>query len=237
MWIWIRFCGVTGWQERCEEDSEKGRGETEKDWIPAFAGMTMGGSARVTGEAIPGMTEEEELAGSGHSHPHPDPPPSRGTELEGSPSRGREGLVLIAVARDEAFCFYYPDNFDLLRKAGAELRFFAPLAGESLPEDAAGVYLGGGYPEVYAENLASHEEFLAAIRAAVARGVPVYAECGGLMVLSRFIDTLDGRRFPMAGVLPFGTRMLPRRKALGYTEVLLREQVSAGRAEFGAAGA
>ena len=133
-----------------------------------------------------------------------------------------ESPVRIGVARDASFCFYYPDNFDLLRQAGAELHFFAPIAGENFPEDAAGLYLGGGYPEVYAENLSSRMDFISAIRSAVSRGMPVYAECGGLMVLSRFIDTLDGKRYPMAGLLPFGTRMLQRRKALGYTEVLLQ---------------
>jgi cobyrinic acid a,c-diamide synthase len=204
---------VAGWLERCEEGSEKGRGEEQKDWIPAFAGMTREGSATVTGK----------VEGAGAKW-------ARGgrRDLEGYLSQGGVGRVPIAVARDAAFCFYYPDNFDLLREAGAELHFFAPLVGESLPEDAAGVYLGGGYPEVYAEKLASHKEFLETIRAAVARGMPVYAECGGLMVLSRFIDTLEGKRFPMAGVLPFGTRMLPRRKALGYTEVLLRERCLLG---------
>lgn len=139
-----------------------------------------------------------------------------------------ESTVTIGVARDTAFCFYYQDNFELLRRAGAELRFFAPVDGENLPEDSAGLYLGGGYPELHAENLSSQQDFLAAIRCAVARGMPVYAECGGLMVLSRFIETLDGKRHSMAGVLPFGTRMLPRRKALGYTEVVLQDRCLLG---------
>jgi cobyrinic acid a,c-diamide synthase len=129
----------------------------------------------------------------------------------------------IAVARDAAFCFYYPDNFEILREAGAELTFFSPLAGESVPPDAAGLYLGGGYPELFAETLSANAGFMESIREAVPAGMPVYAECGGLMALSRFIETLEGKRYPMAGVLPLGTRMLPRRKALGYTEVMLRK--------------
>jgi len=134
-----------------------------------------------------------------------------------------EAVVPIAVARDEAFCFYYPDNFELLRRAGAEPRFFSPLAGESLPEECAGLYLGGGYPELFAEKISANDGFLEAIRAGAARGMPIYAECGGLMVLSRFIETNEGKRYPMAGMLPFGTRMLTRRKALGYTEVILQK--------------
>ena len=131
-------------------------------------------------------------------------------------------LVPIAVARDSAFCFYYADNLDLLRKAGAEIRFFSPLAGDVLPADAAGLYLGGGYPELFAAELSSRAAPLESIRSAAAAGMPIYAECGGMMFLGRDIETLEGSRYPMAGVLPFGTRMLKRRKALGYTEVELR---------------
>ncbi len=131
--------------------------------------------------------------------------------------------VPIAVARDAAFCFYYPDNFEWLEAFGASLKFFSPLAGESLPADACGLYLGGGYPELFAQTLSRQEDFLDALRRAAAHGMPIYAECGGLMVLGRFIETLEKERFPMAGLLPFATRMLSRRKALGYTEVLLRE--------------
>jgi len=149
-------------------------------------------------------------------------PPLRTKESGISPLRRKGKGVPIAVARDAAFCFYYSDNFELLRKAGADIHFFSPVAGESFPVDAAGLYLGGVYPELYAAKLFSQEGFLAAIQGAVFRGMPVYAECGGLMVLSRFIDTLDGNRYPMAGILPFGTRMLQRRKALGYTEVVLQ---------------
>ncbi|MGA7874118.1 MAG: cobyrinate a,c-diamide synthase [Desulfoferrobacter sp.] len=127
----------------------------------------------------------------------------------------------IAVARDAAFCFYYPDNFEMLRQAGAKIHYFSPLAGETLPPETAGLYLGGGYPELFAGQLSSQSRFFQDIHSAVERGMPVYAECGGLMTLSRFIETGDGKSYAMAGLLPFGTRMLGRRKALGYTEVEL----------------
>ena len=130
--------------------------------------------------------------------------------------------VPIAVARDAAFCFYYEDNLELLRSAGADLCFFSPLAGESFPESSAGLYLGGGYPELHAADLSLRPTFLTGVRCAAERGMPIYAECGGLMVLSQFIETAGGDRCPMAGILPFATRMLKQRKALGYTEVMLR---------------
>lgn len=127
----------------------------------------------------------------------------------------------IAVARDAAFCFYYPDNFEMLRRAGARIHYFSPLAGETFPQGTAGLYLGGGYPELFAEQLSGQTGFFQQIRSAVEKGMPVYAECGGLMTLSSFIETGDGKSYAMAGVFPFGTRMLTRRKALGYTEVEL----------------
>lgn len=134
----------------------------------------------------------------------------------------------IAVARDAAFCFYYRDNLDLLTASGARLHFFSPVAGESFPENSCGLYLGGGYPELFAERISGRGTFLDAVRKAAGCGMPIYAECGGLMTLSRFIETPEGKKVPMAGVLPFGTRMLSRRKALGYTEVVLRERCLLG---------
>ncbi|MGA2401041.1 MAG: cobyrinate a,c-diamide synthase [Syntrophobacteraceae bacterium] len=135
---------------------------------------------------------------------------------------------VIAVARDAAFCFYYPDNLELLEQAGARLRFFSPVSGETLPEDCSGAYLGGGYPELFAGAISENAGFLQSLRERAARNMPIYAECGGLMTLGRFIDTVEGKRHHMAGILPFGTRMLARRKALGYTEVVLRRQCLLG---------
>lgn len=129
--------------------------------------------------------------------------------------------ISVAVARDAAFCFYYPDNLELLQRAGAHLYFFSPLAGEPVPDRVGGLYLGGGYPELYGAQIGENGLFLYSVREAAKRGMPIYAECGGLMTLGRFIETHEQERYPMAGILPFGTRMLKRRKALGYTEVVL----------------
>jgi cobyrinic acid a,c-diamide synthase len=171
------------------------------------------------GEALLSLDErgasQVEQGGAQHSGL----PPHRGRPVGGG-SPGKN--ITLAVARDAAFCFYYADNFDALRDAGANLEFFSPLSGESLPQGAAGLYLGGGYPELHAGRLAVQQGFFADLQRLVGSGMPIYAECGGLMVLSRFITTSDGEQFPMAGLLPFGTRMLKRRKALGYTEAVVR---------------
>ncbi len=144
---------------------------------------------------------------------------------------GRVALTMrIAIARDVAFSFYYDENLDLLRDAGAEIVFFSPLLDSDLPPDINAVYLGGGYPELHASRLSANTAMLSAIRAWAAAGRPVYAECGGLMYLSRGIRDLEGRFFEMAGIFPFETAMQQRRSRLGYREIKLKESCILGRA-------
>jgi cobyrinic acid a,c-diamide synthase len=123
------------------------------------------------------------------------------------------------VARDAAFCFYYQDNLDLLRRCGAELVEFSPVTGRALPADLDGLYLGGGYPELHAEALAGNTEMRRAVAEFVAAGAPVYAECGGFMYLTQAIVDAEGREWPMAGIFPTRARLGTRLAKLGYVEV------------------
>jgi cobyrinic acid a,c-diamide synthase len=141
------------------------------------------------------------------------------------------------VARDQAFCFVYEDNLRLLREAGGELVEFSPLHDRSLPEDIGGIYLPGGYPELFATTLAGNETMKESIRTAIAAGMPVYAECGGLIYLTEGVrgenassgDALDCHdRLPFVGIYPVTTRMLPKRKALGYREVVFHDDCLLG---------
>jgi cobyrinic acid a,c-diamide synthase len=124
---------------------------------------------------------------------------------------------VIAVARDAAFNFIYEDNLELLRAAGAEIVFFSPLADEDLPGGTQALYLCGGFPEVFAADLARNFRLHAAVRAAHRAGLPIYAECGGLMVLIEAICDLDGAVHPMVGALPGRSVMTPQ-LTLGYRE-------------------
>ena len=135
----------------------------------------------------------------------------------------------IAVAYDRSFCFYYEDNLDLLRQAGAELIFFSPLSGPHIPADADAVYIGGGYPELYAEALSGNSTMLASVNAWTRSGRPLYAECGGLMYLSQGIYDFDGNFFKMAGVLPFETQMNKGGLHLGYREIMLEGDCILGK--------
>lgn len=124
--------------------------------------------------------------------------------------------VRLAVLRDEAFSFYYPENLDALSAAGAELVFVSPLHAEGLPE-VDGVVIGGGFPEVYVERLAANGAFMASLRRAASQGVPVYAECGGLMLLARTLQ-VGGCTFPMANVLDLEVEQRGKPQGHGYVE-------------------
>jgi cobyrinic acid a,c-diamide synthase len=127
--------------------------------------------------------------------------------------------VRIGLAWDPAFCFYYEENLRLLRLAGAELVPFSPMFDERLPEDLDGLYLGGGYPEVYGQILAANSSMRAAIREFSALNRPVYGECGGYMYLARELTDKAGKTWPMAGVFDGSCVMQSRFAALGYREV------------------
>ena len=124
--------------------------------------------------------------------------------------------IKIGVAYDEAFCFYYQENFDELRRLGAEIEFFSPMC-DPLP-DVQGLYLGGGYPELYAEAL-ERSQTRSEIKKAAENGMPIYGECGGLMYLCESVVSKDGdSENKMAGILPASTTMTGRLQALGYVE-------------------
>ncbi len=136
-------------------------------------------------------------------------------------SRVAAPQVRLGVARDQAFCFYYPENLEWLRHFGAELVEFSPLADTRLPPDLHGLYLGGGYPELHAGRLAANAGLIEDLKNKANAGLPIYAECGGLMYLSEEIQDLSGDRHAMVGAVPVQVRMLQRLKALGYREVTL----------------
>lgn len=127
-----------------------------------------------------------------------------------------EQSVRIGVAKDEAFCFFYEDNLQLLQELGAELVYFSPLHDSRLPEAVDGLMFHGGYPELYAERLSKNTEMLASVREAVQDGVPCMAECGGFMYLHEQMEDMDGRPWPMAGIIQGYVRKTDRLGRFGY---------------------
>jgi cobyrinic acid a,c-diamide synthase len=126
---------------------------------------------------------------------------------------------IIAVAYDRAFNFYYADNLDLLRQCGAELVFWSPLE-EALPAPIHGLYLGGGFPELFAQQLSQNRVARSAVKTAIESGLPTYAECGGLMYLAEQLVDFADRAWEMVGVLPTIAYM-DQRLTLGYRRAVL----------------
>ena len=150
------------------------------------------------------------LAYSAREAPRP-----HGQMFSGMPKRS---VGKVAVARDAAFNFYYPENLELLEDAGLEVAPFSPLAGEEIPSDADALYLGGGFPEEFLGTL-SDAPYLAELRRRLDRGLPTLAECGGYMYLGESITNHAGETYPMASVLPIRVAMQRTLAALGYREI------------------
>ncbi len=148
------------------------------------------------------------------------PPRPEATPL--FPLRPVPARARLAVARDRAFSFYYQDSLDLLAAWGAELAPFSPLTDPALPP-CDGVYLGGGFPELFAAELSANTSMRQSLRQAAARGLPVYAECGGLMYLGRSLRDPEGREHQMVGLAPFAAAMGAPKVTVGYREVRARQ--------------
>ncbi len=129
-----------------------------------------------------------------------------------------EPEVTIGVMRDSAFSFYYPENLEALEARGARLVPISSLEPSPLPVELDGLYIGGGFPETHAARLAGNRALFRSLGERVEEGLPIYAECGGLMLLSRSLEW-EGKRYPMAGVLPVEVAVFPRPQGHGYCVV------------------
>lgn len=137
----------------------------------------------------------------------------------GGAAFNRQRPIRVAVARDEAFHFYYQDNLELLESYGAELCYFSPLNDKELPPEIDGIYIGGGFPELFGCELEANGCMRHAIKTAADSGVVIYAECGGMMLLMDKLVDGNEKSFIMCGVFPFTAQMMKRRQGLGYVNV------------------
>lgn len=137
--------------------------------------------------------------------------------------------VTIAVAKDEAFSFYYPASLAVLEQLGANIVYFSPLEDKELPI-ADGIILGGGFPEVFAQRLENNTEFRKSLKKAAERKIPIYAECGGFMYLTEYLIDFSGQKYEMAGVIPCGCRMNNKLQTVGYVEAAMKQDTLLGKA-------
>ena len=128
--------------------------------------------------------------------------------------------LTLAVARDDAFCFYYRDNLELIEKKGVSVRFFSPLCDTGIDENVNGILLGGGYPELYLKQLSENKSMLESVRKALDNGIPSLAECGGFMYLHKRVTDKSGKRFEIAGVCDGDCNYSGHLVRFGYMEII-----------------
>lgn len=130
--------------------------------------------------------------------------------------------VTLGVARDSAFCFYYDENLEMLEECGAEIVTFSPINDKQLPENLDGIYLGGGYPELFAEELSENRSFIDSIKTAVKNGMPIFAECGGFLYLQNMMEDTEGNRYKMADILSGSSHIEKNLIRFGYIKLTAR---------------
>lgn len=130
-----------------------------------------------------------------------------------------EKPIKIAVSNDRAFCFMYAENVDLMRDMGCEIEYFSPISDEKLPDDLRGIYLCGGYPELYAEELSANKKMRDSIREAIKKGTPVIAECGGFMYLHKWLRSAENKRFEGVGIIDGEAFETDKLQRFGYVEL------------------
>lgn len=144
-------------------------------------------------------------------------------EVPEEPEETVASAGVLAVAWDEAFCFYYQENLELLERSGLKIVKFSPLTDQKLPDGTCGLYLGGGYPELYAKQLSENVSMRAALREAAAADLPILAECGGFLYLQQSLEDPNGTSWPMAGVLEGSGFQNGRLQRFGYVTLSPKE--------------
>lgn len=127
--------------------------------------------------------------------------------------------VTLGVARDSAFCFYYDENIEMLEECGAKIVNFSPINDKQLPENIDGIYLGGGYPELFAKQLSENKSFIDSIKTAAKNGMPIFAECGGFLYLQNMMEDTEGNKYKMADILSGSSHMEKKLIRFGYIKL------------------
>jgi len=188
-----------------------------QDSLPTIKEKSINGNSNVSQNRHPGLDP-------GSPHPSKNHPQGMGLRVKPAMTKIESELhekkpVKLFVAKDKAFCFWYEDNHDLLKAMGAEIHFFSPMDGQELPDDADGLLLWGGYPELHGEALENNRAMRHSLKTAISNGLPVYAECGGFIYLQQNLTDLQGNTHEMLGVLPGDVKMTSKLHNFGYYEI------------------
>jgi len=199
--------------------------ESTQDSLPPIQEKSINGDSNTLLNRHPGLDP---------GSPHPSKNRHQGMGLRVKPAMTKivseepqeKQPVKLLVAKDKAFCFWYEDNHDLLREMGAEMHFFSPIGDQELPDDADGLLLWGGYPELHGSALENNRSMRQSLKSAISNGLPVYAECGGFVYLQQSLTDLQGENREMLGVLPGNVKMTSKLHNFGYYEIeALRDNI------------
>ena len=218
----LPFCPELAWPER-----HLGLQASQERQLPSWQTLASLGEQHFDIRAILELAHRTETA--------PLLPAWSVPRLRGRPGPDREVKQRIGVAMDEAFHFYYQANLDYLANTGAEVVKFSPLHDSALPADLDAIFIGGGFPEIFAPQLAENSSMRTELRSAIQQGLNCYAECGGLMLLAEELMTLDQKVYPMAGVIPGAIQMTKSLKHFGYC-ICSESKTNSASASYGATG-
>ncbi len=222
---YIRYCGDTGIDSRHLGLKLPGEIKDLNERIAGFASVMQEGCDL---EPIMGKIHNKMDCGSkirNEESPLKDSENENSAVQENSSTPAKSSTLTVAVARDEAFCFYYPENLALLESLGGRLVYFSPVHDKNIPEGADMLLFGGGYPELYLEELSANKTMLDSIWDAINLGMPSLAECGGFMYLHDEIEDKSGNSYKMAGVINGRCRYTGHLVNFGYTTI---ESVTGG---------
>ena len=200
--------------------------------IPAGEVQALREKIEVLAERVAEFIDLEALEALAESHEEATALENTLLEQEQHMMQGQYNGLRIGIARDEAFTFYYQHNLELLERLGVTCVPFSPLYDEALPSGLDGLYIGGGFPEVFAEKLMGNASMRAHLHASLSNGMPAYAECGGLMYLTDGIVDLEGHFWEMAGFFDARTVMTKRLQRFGYVEVTSQSGIQVRAHEF-----
>ena len=222
----LPFCPELAWPER-----HLGLQASQERQLPSWQTLASLGEQHFDIRAILELAHRTETAPLSWSVPRLRGRPGR--DPGESEARSTGVKQRIGVAMDEAFHFYYQANLDYLANTGAEVVKFSPLHDSALPADLDAIFIGGGFPEIFAPQLAENSSMRTELRSAIQQGLNCYAECGGLMLLAEELMTLDQKVYPMAGVIPGAIQMTKSLKHFGYC-ICSESKTNSASASYGA---
>lgn len=201
--------------------------------VPAKEVENLKDQLEMLSERIEDTVDLDRIMAIGNSHTPPDPKDHRKfIECQIDNLKKKAQGLRLGIFHDTAFSFYYQDNLEILEEIGMTLEWISPMKDPMMNKELSGLYIGGGFPEVFGEELSENHDFMISLKEDLEKGLPTFAECGGLMYLTEGIEDLQGRMYPMTGFFPAKTVMTEKLQRFGYVDVTIEEKMTLKAHEF-----